>query len=104
MSATPQDAHKTPGFSIVGLLILFASVGWAIWTMKSSIRANPDFGGFAGSAVLMILMITIPVSFILGLIGLRRNEEPRVLPWVLVILSAIPILVILVELIITRRS
>jgi hypothetical protein len=104
MSVTPQNSHKVPGFSVVGLLILFASGGWAIWTMKSSIGANPEFGGFAGFAVLMILMITIPVSFILGLIGMRRNEEPRFLPWSLVILSALPILVILLELIITSRS
>ena len=104
MSETPQDAHKAPGFSVVGLLILFTSFGWAIWTMKSSISSNPEFGGFVGFAVLMILMITIPVSFILGLIGWRRKEEPRLLPWTLVILSAIPMFVMLVELIITRRS
>jgi hypothetical protein len=104
MSSMPQKSQRLPGFSTVGLLILLASIGWAIWTMKSSIGVNPEFGGFAGFAVLMILMATIPVSFILGIVGLRRNEGPRFLPWVLVILSAIPMVLLFVELIITSGS
>ena len=72
--------------------------------MKSSINANPEFGGFAAFGVLVILMATIPVSFILGIVGLLRNEGPRALPWTLVILSAIPMILMLVELVITSGS
>jgi hypothetical protein len=103
MPAKSPDCRKVPGFSVVGLLTLFVSVGWAIYAVRSS-RASSEFGGFAGFAVLMILMATIPVSFICGLIGLLRNEGPKLLTWGLMTLSAIPMLVILVEMIITSNS
>lgn len=99
-----QMTRKAPLLSGIGLVLLVCSIAWAFLTIQSSVQASLEFGGFAGFTVILFLMITVTVSSILGLIGLGRRKSPRYVPWSLVVLSAIPILIMLVELIITNNA
>ena len=54
-----KDKLIRPIYSIIGLLLLFVSVGGGILCMQDQARAG-GFAGFGGFAIILLWMIAIP--------------------------------------------
>ncbi len=82
--------HVRPISSTIGLLLLFMSVGGGMpWAQ--SMKSASEFGGFGVFLIIMVWLFTIPVSLILGVVGLCRRETPGFLPKLLIVLCIIPL-------------
>jgi hypothetical protein len=97
MTDKPHIEKRKPWISGIGFALLLVAVGGGILTINHANEVSPGYGGMgAGFAVIGLWMIIIPLSFVLGVISWARNESPRILSRILLILSAVPILYFLV--------
>ena len=92
MTDKPHREKRKPWASGIGLALLIVAVGGGILTVKDAIEVSPEYGGMgAGFAIIGLWMIVIPASFVLGVISWARDEKPRILSRLLLILCAMPI-------------
>ena len=99
MSGAAESLKRKPWFSSIGLLLLAVSIFGGMIVVKQAISNNPQFGGFAGFGVIAVWLITIPLSFLLGIISIAINERPKALSITLLILCSIPIVYYLVAIV-----
>jgi hypothetical protein len=107
MSAPPRRA---PIFSVLGLVVILTSIGWAVWMMMSwkalstggYAGADASFLGDAAFLSLAVLVIALPLTVLLGLVGLLRHERPRALCWLAIALGALSILSMLIMIVVNR--
>ena len=79
-------------WSWMGLILALLSGGGGILYYQLVLVDAEGFKAFGGFGILLLWIITVPIAFLLALIGLLRGEKPIALPLSVMILCALPVL------------